>query len=326
MVSLDYLKQEVISKLQNYPSIERFFKEQIVNRMKNELWLESHLIQIILLDIKDNIDNLTRSLNQIENDTYNYDILKNKRLNGSEKDWDFQVGDLLAELNAYLYLKRVGFNDIKVIPQSAGKTPDFSAVKDEVKYLFEVKNMRSPFTWSDYFFDKWHAKLIQYPDIYKSVQFDINLVGEDEDFSDTDKCAFMNLLEKIEYELRNGTVDKEEKQVCFSYEKVVNGKYIKKQIECGIGVGNVLIACSGKAEFINTLLPPFLKKTWRKVQEGSEQLIQYDNLNEYRKAVLIYWEVPSKYAPFKNECRKEAMELTNHTLKLIGQHISVELL
>jgi hypothetical protein len=96
-------------------------------------------------DSKDRLKSLESDLSCLDKEAWEY--LKNKlsiskaMINPSEKrKWE-QFSDYLNEIKGYLYLKDAGCDEIQYIEEEIKKTPDFYAVKNNDKYLLEVKTI-----------------------------------------------------------------------------------------------------------------------------------------------------------------------------------------
>lgn len=140
----DRLKERLFNKLSEYSQIEAFFNDKLLRRAKQPNWMENDLVLLALQDRDENLHLIEGMLKAVSD--YDIDLLEDLKsgLRGAEKQFDHQLRDLFAELNAANHLIRDGYSNLRKIPRQETRTPDFEAHLGNKRYLFEVKNLRAP--------------------------------------------------------------------------------------------------------------------------------------------------------------------------------------
>jgi hypothetical protein len=334
MKPLPQLKKEVFDKFSQYPKIEAFFKDSLKERIKlGDNWIENALVHNILEGIRKG-DRLLEAIEVLYNDKGNFDILK-KKLNPKDKDYNRKMRDVLAELNGYYHLKKFGFEEIEALGEGGQqKKPDFSARLHKQRFLFEVKNIRSPIDLLDILLDKYHAKKLRSPERYSNVSIF---------FKATSNWRDIRFNPRKPDELYHKTVDWLETtfQAIESpnaasmglqpFETVYEGEKLK--IQCDLKKGGSLGMIFGFKRGIcisdpltrKNYLYPFTKKLIGKVGDAIDQLLEFGCSDTCRKYVLIDWQRTSDQMFFEKEAIAIVKQI-DALVKTIFDNLFVKLL
>lgn len=292
MKTLEALKAELFENLKQCPEIEAFFKDSLRKRVElDNTWIENPLAVFVLDKVYTHDNTLSEWIQMIAQSPQNYEPLRKKlTLNHT---YDQSVHDVLAEVRAYCDIKISGFSEITAIPESSHKTPDFSAVLNRSRYLFEVKNIRFRTDVQEFLWDKLIARRLLAPEHYENLQLDIQLTRawEEIDFADeTSACLRSELIDWFEKFFDN--IENEEKP-----EKLTNSEFIASQdnelrVKCHVKEGSRLtsIGFSHARELSidrRRELLPFFSRVVGKIKKGSLQLFEYDGEDECEKYVLL---------------------------------------
>jgi len=315
MRSEEELKSQLNTTIEKYPLIKEFFGQQLARRISQEGWLENRLIQTLLLEDghsndREYLNSISSILEEIEKNKENFNTLKSRHSGGG--DYNQQIKDLLAEINAYTYLKRDGYKDIEVIEPKPKKhsSPDFRANKDGEQYLFEVENMRSPYTVLDPLTDKLKAKYLQEPYLYNKM-FYLELLAHEEDnnkldIEDINELAKL-ILEKICEEMRIWKESRFRLQYRYGKKSCLDCKISGSSLVFQYSLKNKRVVCvdEGYWQKRKALLK---EKMLRKTEEASRQLLKYTEQEEYKKVILLNWERPCCWGFTKEEYSIEFLE------------------
>lgn len=309
------LKRQLNKILEKYPLINEFFGRQISNRVNQEGWLENRLIQTLLLEgghsnDREYLNSISSILKEIKKDEKNFYRLSNKQ--SGKGDYNQQIKDLLAEINAYTYLKRDGYKDIEVIEPKSQKhsSPDFRANKNGEQYLFEVENMRSPYTLLDPLTDKLKAKYLQEPYLYNKM-FYLNLLAHEEDnnklgIEDINRLA-TQIFEEICKEIKALKESKFSLQHRYGNKSLLDCEISGSSLSFMYSLRNERIVCIDE-KYKGKRKDALKRKMLRKIAEASRQLLGYPEQKQYKKVILLNWERPCCWGSTKEEYKKEYLE------------------
>lgn len=334
MKPLDELKDEVFRNLSKCPKIEAFFKDSLEERIKlDDNWIENALVHNILDNSFREDHPLTILIDSIYADKSNFEMLRNKLT--PQDDYDRKMYDVLAELNGYYHLKKSGFEEIEALGEGGQvKKPDFSARLHKQRYLFEVKNIRSPIDLFDILLDKYHAKKLRSPERYSNVSIF---------FKATSNWRDIRFNPRKPEELYHKTVDWLETtfQAIESpnaasmglqpFETVYEGEKLK--IQCDLKKGGSLGMIFGFKRGIcisdpltrKNYLYPFTKKLIGKVGDAIDQLLEFGCSDTCRKYVLINWQKTSDQMFFEKEAIAIVKQI-DALVKTIFDNLFVKLL
>ncbi len=145
-----------------------FFKPMLEARVNQRDWLENGLVLLLLRNSQANLDMIEDSLQKCKiSAPETYTVLSNS-IRGNDPGFDKKLSDLLAELRGVSWLIENGYSQIRKLPETSAKTPDFEAYKKTL-CLFEVKNFRTPDTLMDLIFDKLEVQALLFPELYKAL-------------------------------------------------------------------------------------------------------------------------------------------------------------
>jgi hypothetical protein len=337
MKSFDELKDEVFRKLSQHPKIEAFFKASFAERIKlNDNWIENAIVHNILNDSFGEDHPLTSLIDAIYADKRNFEILKSKLT--PRDDYDGKMHDVLAELNGYYQLRKSGFERIEALEEDIKqKTPDFSAELEGKKYLFEVKNLRSPFDIQDTLFDKCFARRFRYPNDYSrlNISFVASRTWQDVQFKPEE--PWRELFDKTMFWLYNifETIESSNNPVSerlLHLEDKFRGRVLK--IECELEESDEfgILFMFDKAVKISSplirksFLFPFTKRIIEKVGDALEQLLEFDTDDTCRKYILINWQKRGDLAMFYEKEGLTILGSFNHLVKNVSENLFVKLL
>jgi len=336
MKSLDELKKDVFDKLAQFPKIEAFFKDSLEERIKiNDNWIENALVHVVLKNYIAQDHPLQILMDTLYADEENFETLRNKLR--SQDDYDQKMNDVLAELNGYYHLKKAGFKEIKALSEDRKqKKPDFSAEKDGVYYLFELKNLRSPVDLFNVLLDKYYARMFRFPEIYSNLGFDITSSNTWRDFTfDPNKTRVLynnclNWLISAFKTIESSTID--ELIIIQSFEDKFENEIFR--IDCklrrgcppGMIFGFKRAICISDPRTRRDNLYPFIKKIVAKVGDGIDQLLEFDQVNTYKKYLLINWQGSGDRRVFYDKECHTIVKQIDILVKGISDNIFVKLL
>jgi len=327
------LHDVLFKTLNNYPNINDFFGEMIRSRVKRENWLLNPLVLIILGKREVNlglIDDMIRRINETSKELI---TLMKAELTGHENQFDRNMGDLLAELRAIIWIRDQGYNNIKKIEKRAIKTPDFRASKNGGA-CFEVKNLRLPITIIDHLFDKLEVMYLLNTKIFDQKQFIIGLAPDEvygRQLTDADKSGIDQLLENIQI-----SIDRGQQTAEHTYE-IPDVESLKVTLRCNWKSSNVFSMIGplrknainfSDSRFILSVLFPLIKKTWSSIGIALDQLYEYDLQDQYDKYVLINWQKPSHFA-ISDELENRYQEMIKRidsAIKMVNAKTSIILM
>ncbi len=298
MPTLSELRTELFSELAKRPAIDGFFQSMLRKRVNRAGWLDNTLVQLVLRHDKlEALEKLIEGTRQIGTSLLE-EIAGG--LKGSESHFDTQLVDVLAELNAALWLNREGYSGITKLKRSHGKTPDFRAVKEEKEQLFEVKNLRAPHDVLDILFTRLTRQSLLNPTYYNKI-FTVSYTQNQqliETVDDTDYLHVMKFGELLDDYLRS-----DNSRVKYSYSKRDGGRGVDSRIECSWRDSHrfdLHWTSSGYAydpgESRSTqMLMPLIRKTWNHVCRAVEQLTEYDKGGTRDVWVLLNWQRPDGF-------------------------------
>lgn len=306
MKTLESLKTELFQKLKQCPTIEAFFKDSLQKRVElDDTWIENPLVMYILDEMFKKEKTLSGWIETLAGSPSDYDHLQ-KKLTGNHS-YDQKFHDVLAEVRAYCDIKMSGFTEVKAIPEGVQKAPDFSAMLNETRYLFEVKNMRFPTDVQDFLGDKIIARRLVVPEAYEGLQLNVRVsrAWEEISFAAANaaclKSALLNWLQDFLLAIERG-----EKLDALSKKRFVAGQKDELWVECDLKEGLHLITIGfsrGQALHIDRRreLPPFLAKAVSKINKGASQLFEYDNADQYQKYVLLSFPYEGSFVLMEDE-------------------------
>lgn len=171
MPTLENLKDELFVKLDKNPLLREFFKDMLEERVKQECWLTSEVVQLFLRNATTNLQLIEQLLQSVKN--YNDSLLESLKhsLRGNDKHFDSKIDDLLAELNGAAWIIQENFSNIEKINTGSKKSPDFRANKNNELYLFEIKNLQVPDQILHNVFVQMEAKALIQPEMYKKNSY-----------------------------------------------------------------------------------------------------------------------------------------------------------
>lgn len=333
MKSLPELKKEVFDKLSQYPKIEAFFKDSLEERVKGDNWTENALVFRLLDDKFFPQLALHTLIESISDDEENYNILRSKLK--PKDEYDDKMHDVLAELNGYDQLKKSGFEEIKALCEDTQqKKPDFSAALDKQRYLFEVKNIRSPVDLFDILLDKYHARKLLFPEFYSNVDLFFKPSTNWRDIRFNPKEP-----DDLYYEIISwlGTTFQAVESANFEsaglrpFEAVVKDEKLgiqcipKKGGSLGMTFGFKRGICISDPLTRKNYLYPFTKKLIGKVGDAIDQLLEFGCSDTCRKYVLINWQKTSDQMFFEKEAIAIVKQI-DALVKTIFDNLFVKLL
>jgi hypothetical protein len=292
MKTLEELKTELFQKLKEAATIDAFFGEYLRKRVElDNNWIENPLVMYVLDEMFKKENTLSTWIEMLATSSSNYDCLQKKLSVGQSYDQD--IHDLLAEIRAYCDIKLFGFTEIKAIAEGVRKAPDFSAMRYETSYLFEVKNMRAVTDVQDLVRDKITARRFILPEPYENIQFHVWVSRDWEEVSfrpNRSGCLKSKLFDWLQdFSL---AIEKGEDLNTLSKKRFFAGQKDELWIEYDLKEGPHLITTGfsrGRELDKDRIqeLPPFLVKAARKVEQATEQLFEYDQTGQYQKYVLL---------------------------------------
>ena len=331
MRKLSELQDELFSELAKRPNLDGFFRPMLENRVREYGWLENTLVQIVLTRREvEALEKLIETAKQMGGS-----LLKDVAggLKGSEPGFDAQLVDVLAELNAVLWLKKERYSDITKLQRGRGKTPDFSATKEEKEHLFEVKNLRTPHDVLDVLFTRLTSQSLLNPAYYNKI-FTIRYTGNQQLVETVDTSDRLNVVrfgELLDDSLRSG-----KQKLTYSYRKRDEGRRVDSKLECSwreSDTFNVHWTSSGytissEEPRSAQILVPLLRKTWNHVCHAIIQLTEYDREGARDKWVLLNWHKPGAFLlnPTVASQYQESVTLMNEVVATIDPRLHVQLL
>ncbi|KPL02001.1 MAG: hypothetical protein AMJ73_09395 [candidate division Zixibacteria bacterium SM1_73] len=306
MKTPESLKSELFEKLKQCPTIEAFFKESLQKRVGlDDTWIENPLVVYILDEEFKKESTLSGWIETLAGSPPDYDHVR-KKLAGNHS-YDQKMHDVLAEVRAYCDIRISGFTEIKAIPENIQKAPDFSAVLNETRYLFEVKNMRSPTDVQDFLRDKITARRLENPKDYENLEFHIRVARAWEEISFTSAtaaCMKSKLLNWLQDFFR--AIESGEKLGALSRKRFVAGQKDELWVECDLKEGShSIMSRFSRGQELDVVrrneLPPFLRKAVGKIDKGASQLFEYDDADQYQKYVLLSFELQEYFGLMKDE-------------------------
>jgi hypothetical protein len=334
MTTLAELQTRLFATLSKYSHISDFFGEMLTERVGRADWLDNALAQVLLHEAESNLQLLSQFVVAVGN--YDNSLLNDLRsqLTGKEKDFDNQLNDLLAELNATRWLIEKGYTNVAKIPRAPQKTPDLQAQLNNSSYAIEVKNIRAPNSLVDHLMMKLESQNLKYPDIYTNV-FVVDLPLDDDSsdpLDDTDQLNVMKFLNGL-----HDAVVSEKTDFSWTYSKSSRGRNIQRTIKCKWGTGSQFLVMAHSASFFfrfddatrqSRLIVPLIRKTWQKVESALDQLSVYDSDDTREKVVLLNWQrTPSfKFDDHMAEKYQIAIGHIDNTVKSLNRKCSVMLL
>jgi hypothetical protein len=328
MRTLEELKEKLFNTLEKYPLLKEFFEEQLQERVKKDNWLDSPPVQLIFKDKEEYFEAIKELLSTAKNDANIWKTFR-KKLSGADKEYDLKVKDVLAELNAYHYLLKEGFTDIRLIQESQSKAPDFEAKRGVDSVISEVKNIQHSTDLWDYTFVKFNSFALIDPELYEKKEYMFSFPNEefDEVFGDADKLAGFELLYKLNISLRLENLDM---PIVHNWTKEINKRSVNKKITCKVKKAEELNIMGQHEraflignEFRKNLLFPFGKKLFRKIEEALAQLIEYDPDDLKKKMILINWQKPSDVIFFTEDEPLKIFESLNQIVKQVSRNIEL---
>jgi hypothetical protein len=305
----DLLKNRLFKHLSSFPILENFFGKYLnkIIQRDNE-WINNSLVLIILRKYDNNLKTIEKWLQIIyESNNGLFKDLKTE-LHPSDKEYDKIIKGLLAEIRSVCWMINTGFKNIRKIAKAKNKrTPDFEAIKDNSKYIIEVKNLAAPVELYELLGTAIEIDSLLFPELYSNLDFKIKITATDyayETINEVDKSAVDGFIENLRSCLKKG-----KKVLDHNYEKEVNKEMINKSIICKITGADSFdysinfMNCLPSITKSNNIFPdllPLIRKTLRVIftdkTNAIDQLVDYDRENRFEKIILMNWH---ETAPFK---------------------------
>jgi len=306
MKTLEELNTELFRKLRQSPIIEAFFRESLEKRvMCDETWIENSLVMYVLDETFTQDKTLSQWIAILASSPQDYNELQKKLTHNHE--YDEKMADVLAEISAYCHIKTSRFTEVHAIPESDGKTPDFSAVLRETKYLFEVKNMRAATDVQDFVRDKITARRLMNPEPYKAIQFHVRVSRAWEEVSFR-SAKYASLKLALLYWLQGFflAIERGEGLDLVSKRRFVDGEKDELWVEYDLKDGPHWITTGfsrGRELEKDRMqeLPPFLARAARKVEQAAKQLFEYDDACQFEKYVMLSFPYERSFILLENE-------------------------
>lgn len=304
MNHLDQQKALFFKKLSKHPILDNFYSQMFINRCARPGWFVNEFVQLLIGDCEPNISLIEKRVNIIGQCDEN--LLKAIRgsLTGAEADFDKQLHDQLAELHAVQCLIKWLFSRIRKIPRSNckdRKTPDFSASKGDVLYLFEVKNLRLPVNLIELIDRILTDRFSQNPELY-SLSFYIDLMFEGSATvapSEQDEVEIARFCDHLHTAILSGN-----RKVTWSSTALLGLTTAPKKIGCKWSKSEYYNTCfhsrdfqmaSGQYPAPHDLVLALKRKTERIIEAAYFQLVEYDHENAAVKVILLNWEKPAHF-------------------------------
>ena len=144
------MKTQLLTRLDRFPLLTRYLKSSLAQRLECDNWYENRVLRYIVRD-SDWVSYLEKTFNDASLEAVvNSDCIF-ATLSGTQRDYDNQLFDALAEVRLIAWARESGYDDRieKLKAESGIRTPDFLMTKGEEVVVGEAKHLR---TW-DYLLD-----------------------------------------------------------------------------------------------------------------------------------------------------------------------------
>jgi len=335
IVTQKELRARVESNLGKHTVFSSFFGDMIRTRMNQSGWLNNALVQLVIMDARENISLIEDILEKGRESAG--DALQGVRteIRGNERGFDRAIYDVWAEVNAIYWLINNGFSNLQKIERSGRmKTPDFGAFRDG-DVVVEVKNFRAPSELSSAVLTAIECQHLKYPSLYDPWKF--QLVIDDRALKRFPTSATDDLAIKLFCDLLNNALMEGQRDTVFEYQTATNGAVGKIKIDCSwepsdhFGIllrarSNVFARKVGVTRLPE--LMPLLGKTWDTVDKAYRQLTAGGCETSQQRIILLNWQKPS-YVNMDDELQKQYGDFVSalsKTLEAVDENLSVHLM
>lgn len=173
--TLSRLMASLFSKIASCPALDSHLRSLLEQRCNMPNWLENEAILGVLTNEEYlNKLHVWSETAQLQDTHAMGSIFHN--LNGTEKDFDQQLIDKLAELAGLNFLVKESYHTISMVPRSTRRqSPDISAIKENELHIVEIKRLRAPRTVGDHLDLVLSVARLCYPEILGQVSVSVNL-------------------------------------------------------------------------------------------------------------------------------------------------------
>ncbi len=293
------MQQIVLAGLRKYPCIDAFFGQHLRMRMQRCDWLDNPLIQLLIVNpAEDNLSIIENWLATIRPYNSLYDDIR-KELAGTEKEFDAQLHDLLAELHGAVWILQSGFKCLGKIGRTDKRTPDYVARKDNADCIFEVKNLRRPPTLIDLLETKLRIRCLQNPEAYTvcmDIHSDISLM--DTVIDDKFESSLLQCLDDLD-----AFILRSKKK---TFDTTIEIADVSIQIEFSwtsaekfnLSFWPPIRANAITCDSTRSVLDPLIRKSKSCLENALRQLQAYDPESRCQQYILLNWERPDGFRAF----------------------------